>query len=279
MKLAAIYNVWDGEELLPHSINQIQKEVDLIIIVWQDRSNWGEYYNPSVITNEKNKILVWENRKKYGHVWIKWAEELNYNYVSTEFIYKKYEPESGDGALNETKKRNIGLEIAKEEGCTHFFFIDCDELYHNFREAKQQFIESGANGSVCRLFTYWGKPTYQLDPIEPYWVPFIHKLKENTVAGMQEYPFWVDPTRRVNEQNVVEIPTMMHHFSYVRKDIERKIRNSSARVNLEKSTYIQDYKDLMALDNADGYYLPGMKHKIKIVENIFNIPIYGSKQD
>jgi len=43
MKLAAIYNVWDGLELLPHSLRSIRSQVDCIIVVWQGRSNWGEY--------------------------------------------------------------------------------------------------------------------------------------------------------------------------------------------------------------------------------------------
>lgn len=263
MKLAAIYNLWDGDELFQYSFDSIVAHVDLIIIVWQDISNFGERYHPICLPRQINQPV---DRYKLQN--------------GCEIIYQKYQPELQvlvGGSTNETRKRNIGLNIARKDDCTHFFFIDCDELYQNFAEAKQQFITSGANGSVCRLFTYWGKPSYQLTPIEEYWVPFIHKLKENTVAGMQEYPFWVDPTRRVNEQNVVEIPTMMHHFSYVRKDIERKIRNSSAKVNLERSTYLQDYKDLMAVDNADGHFLPGIKHTVKIVENIFNITISGQE--
>ncbi len=46
MKLAAIYNVWDGVELLKHSIASIKQDVDLIIIVYQDISNFGEEFNP-----------------------------------------------------------------------------------------------------------------------------------------------------------------------------------------------------------------------------------------
>jgi len=46
MKLAAIYNVWDGVELLHGSIECIKDHVNQIIIVWQNVSNIGEIYDP-----------------------------------------------------------------------------------------------------------------------------------------------------------------------------------------------------------------------------------------
>jgi len=46
MKLAAIYNLWDGEELLLGSMKCLKDHVDLFIIVWQEVSNFGEPHNP-----------------------------------------------------------------------------------------------------------------------------------------------------------------------------------------------------------------------------------------
>ena len=42
MKLAAIYNVFDAEELLPYSIKSIRDVVDKVIVVYQKTSNMGE---------------------------------------------------------------------------------------------------------------------------------------------------------------------------------------------------------------------------------------------
>ena len=39
------------------------------------------------------------------------------------------------------------LDIARDMGCTHFLFMDCDEYWHDFAAAKQQYIQSGAEGS------------------------------------------------------------------------------------------------------------------------------------
>jgi len=268
MKLAAIYNVWDGDELLPYSIASILEYVDVIIIIWQEHSNYGEYYYPEV--GQSNLNFDAFHRKIAG---IAKKEKPVQLITSVKYIYQEYKPVSNSGASNETSKRNIGLDIAKEEECTHFLFMDCDESYQDFGKAKKEFIDSDADGSVCELFTYWVNPTYQLEPKEDYFVPFIHKLRKNTLAGMQEYPWWCDPTRRVNEQNVVKIASCMHHFSYVRNDIERKLRNSSAKINIEKSTYLEDYKDLKRTLAPSGHYIPCMKRNIKIVDNIFNIYI------
>ena len=42
MKLAAIYSVYNGLELLENAMFQIKNEVDQFIIVYQEVSNYGE---------------------------------------------------------------------------------------------------------------------------------------------------------------------------------------------------------------------------------------------
>jgi hypothetical protein len=93
---------------------------------------------------------------------------------------------------------------------------------------------------VCKLYTYFKSPTLRFDTPDGYFVPFIHELKPDTFAGDRQYPFYVDPTRRINETDVIELPVFMHHFSWIRKDINRKVRNSSAKRNIERSTLLAD---------------------------------------
>jgi hypothetical protein len=215
MKLAAIYNVWCGEELLIPSMNSVRSGVDLFIIVYQKISNFGEVYNPMENLNldEFNHILI------------------------------EYTPEPNNGFVNEKAKRNLGLQAAKELGCTHFLHMDCDEFYQYFNYSKDEYLRSGADGSVAKIITYFKKPTLRLKQFDNYYVPFIHRLRPDTIAGVKDYPFYVDPTRKINTDSVILITDAMHHFSYVRKDIERKVRNSSARKNIEKSNLLRDYYD------------------------------------
>jgi hypothetical protein len=243
MKLAAIYNVWDGAELLNGSIDQIAQHVDVIIIVYQTISNFGEQYNPL----DDFKIIYPDK---------------------TILIY--FEPQQNCGFPNECLKRNIGIKKAIELNCTHFLHMDCDEYYLNFGNAKQQFIDSGANGSVCKIITYFKKPIYRFETEDGYFVPFIHKLNSNTIAGAKHYPFYVDPTRKINEQNVIELDVVMQHYSWVRKDIYRKANNSSAKFNIEKGTMLLDYNNPNC---GPGFYVTDYDKKLTLVDNYFNIII------
>ncbi len=251
MKLAAIYNVWDGVELLEGSIDCIAKDVDVIIIVWQRVSNFGGFFDPFPA-----------------------IEKIVSKYPTKAFGLSKYIPEQNKGgAYNEKKKRNIGLDLAKFSGCTHFLHLDCDEYYEDFAAAKKQYIDSQIPGSVCKIITYFNKPTYQLDGLDNYYVPFIHELKADTVAGERNYPFYVDPTRRINEKYVICLATVMHHFSYVRENIMRKVNNSSAKANIERMDLMADYFIVEEMANPEGYFVKDFDKKIKIVENKFNISV------
>lgn len=241
LKLAAIYNVWDGEELLKGSIDCIKNDVDLFIIVWQDVSNYGEKYDPFPEILDATEGL--------------------------KVIYKKFTPEIGIGFTNEKKKRQEGIDIALREGCTHFIHMDCDEFYQDFNLAKQHFILSGADGSVCPILTYFKLPTLRFENPDNYFVPFIHKLRPETLAGVKEYPFYVDPTRKINVKNVVQLPYFMHHFSYVRRDIERKCRNSSAKMNIEKSDLLKDYHSKVGV----GSFIKDFRQKLIQVDDYFGI--------
>lgn len=246
MRLAAIYNVFDGVELLKGSMERVAPHVDVFIIVYQTTSNFGE--------------------KFFG------LDKYNLDVFGVPVFKIKYIPPSIGGAHNEAKKRQIGIDTALELKCTHFLHMDCDEYYQDFGRAKFEFERSGAGGSVCALFTYFKDPRFRCETLDNYYVPFIHKLEANTVTGVLDYPFYVDPTRRINELNVVLISAIMHHFSYIRTDIQMKARNSSAKKNIERSTLLQDY-ELVNEHNAEGFFVAGLNQKLTIVENIFNINI------
>lgn len=252
MKLAAVYNTFDGEELLEGSIKQIYDLVDEVIIIYQRVSNYGESY-----------------------------EELIYTLLNIEYRYPKcrffhYEPDfSLNGACNEVAKRRLGVEKAGEMGCTHFLLMDNDEYYEPeaFSKAKREVAVNDYDATACRLYTYYKQPEYRLEPMEKYYVPFICKLKPNTVIG-QGFNVYADPTRGVRPVEHFHLfpvgEMAMHHFSYVRKDIGRKLRNSSARPN---------FGDVKELTESFEQWQPGKPminfaaHCINKVENKFKIQL------
>lgn len=245
-RLAAIYNLWDSIELFSGSVNCLKNDVDLFVIVYQTESNWGEKYDPLP------EITAVEGL-----------------FPGKKFVYERYQPLIFTGTANEKNKRNAGLDLAREYGCTHFLFLDADEYYTDFAQAKQLYLDSDSDGSVCKMYTYFCLPTLRFEFPDNYFVPFIHVLRSDSRAGTSDYPFYVDPTRTCNAAGVVELPVFMHHFSYIRKDIGRKLRNSSAKANIAASTVWADYTNAVP-----GYHVkPFFDQKLIEVLNIFNIEI------
>jgi hypothetical protein len=95
------------------------------------------------------------------------------------------------------------------------------------------------------MVTYYKDSKYRLEPKEEYYVTLFHKIKTGVdyVIG-HPYPVLVDPTRRVNPGNYkifTRDEVEMHHMSYVRKDIRKKLQNSSASPNFKNIDKIVDY--------------------------------------
>lgn len=223
MKLAAIYNVWHDWDLLEYSLKNIRPLVDGVIIVASERSNYGE-------TSPIPK---------------------------TPDIYQR-EPQFRDARNSETDKRNYGLKIAREQGYTHFLTMDSDEFYEPepFLKEKERFLNPDLKGLVCQCQTYFKSPKLTIG-LDRTLVPFIHELTPTIRHEFNKrYPFaWdssgirIDPTRSLNINGGVERSDLiMHHYSWVRKDYQVKIRNSTARNNIQRSTVLNDL--LLAKEGA-----------------------------
>lgn len=217
MKLAAVYNVWSDFDWLEISTSRMADLVDGIIVIASEKSNYGEI---SPIPEEwRDKVII---REPQFHV----------------------------AMHSETDKRNHGLEVARRSGYTHYLSMDADEIYDplEFTKDKERFKDPNLMGLVCRSQVYFKSPQLTIG-LDTTLVPFIHKITPQLRHDFNRaYPYaWegkairIDPTRSFNINSGVELTeTVLHHYSHVRKDYEKKIRNSTAKVNLERSTIRQD---------------------------------------
>jgi hypothetical protein len=234
-RVVAVYNVWaDAIEILPFSLKNILPLVDHVIIVWSEASNYGEviknYLYEAIPRDEKITLVNWE-------------PDLN-------------QP----AQTNELNKRNFGLLHAKLMGFTHFLAIDSDEFYvpDEFKSAKERIYKENLSGLVCPLEVYFGSPQLSAG-LDVTLVPFIHKITPTLQHQFnRRYPFaWqgpqirIDPTRSLNINGgvVLSDEIVMHHYSWVRKDYNLKIRNSSARANIERSNVLTELGN-----SKEGYY-------------------------
>lgn len=247
MRLVAVYNVWSDWDLLKYSVDNIRPLVDGIIIIASEKSNYGEV----------DKIpSCWRDAELYLR-----------------------EPQFSHPMNSETDKRNYGLQIAREQGYTHFLMMDADEFHEPepFLKEKQRFIDNpNLQGLVCASQVYFKSPTLTIG-LDTTRVPFIHKITPTLKHEFnRRYPYaWdgrdirIDPTRSLSITSGVEwSDIIMHHASWIRKDYAKKIRNSTARSNIEKSTILED------LENAKpGYFCKFYQKTLYEAPNIFNLPL------
>ncbi len=230
MKYGVSYNLFDGEELLESSINSIRNNVDYISVVYQTISNFGQPCSEGLVP-------LLEDLKSRGLI-----DELF-----------EYRPKVNKGGhYNEIRKRNIGIILSEGAGCDYHMAMDSDEFYtdEQMKYVKKTLEEGGYNTSACQMVTYYKDSEHRLDPKEEYYVSLFHKMGDGIeyVIGAP-FPVLVDPTRRVNYANTGLINTKiftrdeveMHHMSYVRKDIRKKLQNSSASPNFKNIDKLVNY--------------------------------------
>lgn len=227
MKLVAIINAWgDTIELLPHCINNIKPVVDSVFVIWSLKSNYGEV---------DDSIQVFAQ-----------------NFKDKKVTFFQCEPNLALPAMaNERDKRNFGLKMAKNLGYTHFLMMDSDEFYEHepFLRDKQRILRENLNGIVCASQVYFKSPRLSIG-LDTTRVTFISTINVDTCfTWNKSFPFsWegnqirIDPTRQLNyKERIAWSDIICHHYSYIRKDLKQKIRNSTARPYLEKSSILNDF--------------------------------------
>jgi len=251
MKLAYCITVFNGWELLRPAIDNIKPLVDEVILCYQNMSNTGNY-------DPDNEVRLSEFRD-LGVKIINHEPNLN---LSTK--------------QNEINKHQCMIDRAKLIGCTHFIMAATDHFYEP--EQFKAAVEKGKDYdvTVSKMYTYYKKPTWQITPIETYYMPFIHKLYARTVVSYQKYPVLVDPSVSVNTNEKFyefkESELMLHHYSMIRDNIGNKFDNAAASINWseeQKQSFKDEWENYDIGKNEGVQYFRG--NKIKVVPNHFNI--------
>jgi hypothetical protein len=234
MKLALLYTVWTGDdmEMLSRSIGKHIGHVDKIIVSIQSISN-------------KGNICVENSKDVMDFIMACGTEIQVINFTPDLKLNTKQ---------NERNKHNEMIQYAKRQGFTHFILCACDHFYEpeQFEYAKKYHLEHPEiDVSFTKMRTYYKHENWYLDPIENYSMPFIHTMHETTeIAYSNFYPVHVDPSVKVNtcyhsyEFDTDEI--ILHHYSMVRKDIEKKLRNAAASIRwseLQILQFISEYQN------------------------------------
>ena len=261
MRLSCSYNFFNGEEHLLPSLKSIRNTVDYITIVYQSISNRGEHISEGAM-----ECIQYALSNKL-------ADEV-YLYTPDLHIHPH---------INETKKREIGLNLAIQKKCTHFFSIDADEFYFekDMKYAKDFIEKNNIIRSFCHSYMHIKSPRYRcLDTTN---VCFIHKINKYSKIGNYPCPVSsVDGTRiiktyRYSLYDIIKKPyhvfptseIAMYHMNFVRADnLANKLRNTST----ENREFINTIKtNIDQWTPGKIFIFPGKgEFEFQEVENSFN---------
>ena len=268
MKLGVAYNIFDGEEMLVHSLKNLRPMVDYICVVYQTMSNYAK-------ANTKLFPILRELQDD-GLI------DTLHSYFPTLHYDTSGKLLSNNGLINEIKKRNIGLDLCRAWDCDTFMTIDCDELYDEkqFLWAKEEFEKGKYDTSFTQMKTYYKYPTIELSPPETYYAPLFYKINSNTQFSFDyyndKYPVNIDPTRRV-KAGYTRVYTRdeieLYHYAYVRNDIRSKVNNSSSQSSDEHKELVCNHYENWKTIEDKAIFIGGKEYTLREVNNKFNIQI------
>lgn len=255
MKVAAMFTVFNGLELLRKSMANILYNVDEIIVCYQEISNKGQ------ISKEITPFMM------------NLEQEFDCNII-------RFHPDlTINTKQNEINKHNLMLDFARKLNCTHFILLATDHFYDadEFIHARNEVAASNLDVSLTAMYTYYKHPEWQIDPIEDYYMPFICKIYPDTrFERVPQFPVRTDPSVQVNTFKRWKLfhsnKIMLHHYSMIREDIRNKFDNAAASIrwtDADKKRFIEEYENYNLDENKGISYFGG--RKIKQVKNFFNI--------
>lgn len=249
---------FEGTEHLKNITYELRSHCDTIVICLQKLSYHGDLI-------QQEDIDTVTRLKELGYIDdIIWFEPTDLH---------SDDVKSGP-RLIETDKRNFILDYLEfDKKCSHSMVIDSDEFYDStdFENAKN-FISHSDNIHVtyCQYVNYYRDYRHIL--VWPYYcyVPFITESSYRFKFKSEDFTKPSDPTRRYAMKNdkVYHIlgyqMIKMHHLSWIRKDMKRKISNWSARQLFDGIAGLHD-----AILDRYNNYTDGQNAII-----MFNVPFY-----
>lgn len=225
-KLGVAYSVFDDLEHLRESLLSIRKSTDYIVIVYQNVSFTGHLSSMNIY--KELSIL-----KKEGLI-----DNIQEFKPDLKLISK----------VNEVKKRNLGLEICKQNHCTHYITMDCDEIFlpKQFEKAKQIVYDYDYKASFIYSQTYYKDKNHVVYPPEQFHIPFIYKIMDGKfkldakidgiVADKSRKMTNVNNDLIIFDRDFIEL----HHLCYVRNNISQKVSNKASSISQERINKIME---------------------------------------
>ena len=212
-KIIAVSRAFYGDEWMKISLKSVENHVHKILIVTSNKT-WSK---TSERPDNINKIFedLHNQSKKYHLLRGSWDDQIQQQNDFLNFIRKNHSE------------------------CTHILFIDTDEIYedHEIQKLLELTKKNKTFNSVIRvkMFTYIKSIYYRVSPQEIY--------QPIAIIPIRDYVYFSD-VRAVKTCPVYYSDVNMHHFSLVRKNIERirlKFNNRAKSFNRVENWYEKYY--------------------------------------
>lgn len=270
MKLAVVYNLFDGVELLEHAVAQVRGHVDCVAVHYQQ---WNWYGQPA--PEQIEPIL---SRLK------------NHKIIDEYFAFNGNKPPTArdwnQAKSWESQKRTESRRWVANKGFTHYLECDVDEFYvsQEFLEAKELIEYHNYDTTSCDIQSYILSPTLAKVDAEDVKVPFICKLNDKHKAG--NFPARVDPTRIAagvgqSHHHFEPNALIMHHMETIRKNLLLKYESTS-RGTFDRGRIKQLVEIINNVKEGSNVDLKGIiqpsKFSIRKTHNLFHIPEFSLQQ-
>lgn len=240
---------FDGTEHISNIVEEIKPFLKYVVVGLQVKSYNGEVMDPT----DMNEII-----------------KLKDQGIIDDYIFVDLD-ESKEPRARETDKRNFLIDTIEKNGCSHALIIDSDEFYsaRDFEKALDQIDEENMEITYCRYVNYYYDYLHYL--VYPFeegnYVPFVSSVKYRFKYNGTDFPKPSDPTRRYERPRIKdsdgkeyytvkyhELPwktIKMHHLSWLRANINKKLYNWSAKTCFENYVELID-KSVIAYNKFDG---------------------------
>jgi len=254
IKIGMAINIFEGAEHMRDILLEVRDLVDVVVILLQRES----YTGIPIAADDLRMVL---ELKASGLV-----DDI------VEFHRIPWLP----AREQETVKRNQGMAYMEAKGCDYGIVIDSDEFYtHDEFAAGKKFVRDNlVDATYCYYINYYKDKFHVLEDDcydAPRGVPFLCRTSLRFIHDMPiNIP--TDATRRIYAKQMTMLPKelcTMHHWSWVRNNVARKINAWSSRAWFSQDDFIEMKADWESYDGTqETVTVPHKlkKNKIRVVK-------------
>lgn len=267
---------FEGTEHIKNITYEIRDLCDYIVICLQEISYDGSIHISQDDIDECNHLL--ECKLIDDIIWFEPKD-----------MHEDAKDKNAVPRMIETDKRNFILDYLQSKECSHALIIDSDEFYNHddFKNAKNVInVNEQMVVTYCEYINYYRDYEHILVwPFHSY-VPFVSEIKYRFSFDRGSFDRPSDPTRRyaipdkgmyhIFPYNVIK----MHHLSWIRINIEKKIASWSAKKyfanekNLEENILNRYYNYQDGMNAFITFNVPGFQVAVNRLPKRYITPKY-----